>query len=233
MKYLKEELQNLNNNMSEMMVKMLYLEENENHTISADKGHLTKEVEKNATKTSRFKCDECNSSYSTYTALDKHMEQEHGLPEFFQCKICKACFDTMMSLNKHTHTKHSHVHLKDNKFECKVCDKKFWNSLDLIEHLNDHVTEENVKYTECHDDPFRCKICGTFTSIDDFEIRKHVIKHVEDTLQPKGNSEKEVLPTIQEDHEEDIELDDSKGTESDLNDSDLFEGFDEDGNRIT
>ena len=49
-----------------------------------------------------------------------------------------------MSLNKHTHTKHSHVHLKDNKFECKVCDKKFWNSLDLIEHLNDHVTEENV-----------------------------------------------------------------------------------------
>ena len=47
-KYLKEELQNLNNNMSEMMVKMIYLEENENHTISADKGHLTKEVEKNA-----------------------------------------------------------------------------------------------------------------------------------------------------------------------------------------
>ena len=41
------------------------------------------------------------------------------------------------------------------------------------------------------------------------------------------------MPTIQEDHEEDIELDDSKGTESDLNDSDLFEGFDEDGNRIT
>ena len=60
-----------------------------------------------------------------------------------------------------------------------------------------------------------------------------MIKHVEDTLQPKGDSEKEVLPTIQEDHEEDIELDDSKGTESDLNDSDIFEGFDEDGNRIT
>ena len=58
------------------------------------------------------------------------------------------------------------------------------------------------------------------------------MKHVEDTLQPKGHSEKEVLPTIQEDHEEDIELDDNKGTESHLNDSDLFERFDEDGNRI-
>ena len=136
-----------------------------------------------------------------------------------------------MLLNKHTHTKHSN--LKDTKFECNVCDKKFWNSLDLIEPLNNHVTEENVKYTECHDDPFRCKLYGTFTSIDDFEIRKHVIKHVKDTLQHKGHSEKEVLPTIQEDHEDDIELDDSKETESYLNDSDLFERFDEDGNRIT
>ena len=48
--------------MSEMMVKMLHLEENKNHTVSADKGHLTKEVDKNAAKTSSFKCDECNSS---------------------------------------------------------------------------------------------------------------------------------------------------------------------------
>ena len=45
MKCLKGELQILNNNMSEMMVKMLYMDENQNHTISADKGHLTKEVE--------------------------------------------------------------------------------------------------------------------------------------------------------------------------------------------
>ena len=51
-----------------------------------------------------------------------------------------------------------------------------------------------------------------------------MIKHVEDTLKPKENVMAAMLPTIQEDQEDD---------ETELNNSYLYEGFDEDGNRIT
>ena len=53
---------------------------------------------------------------------------------------------------------------------------------------NDHFAKENIKYTECHDESFRCKICGTFTFMIDKEIKRHVIKHVEDNLKPKEYS---------------------------------------------
>ena len=114
--------------------------------------------------------------------------------------------------------------------------KKYWNSLDLVRHLNDHVVKENVKYPECHDEPFCCKICGTFTSMNDHAIRKHVIKHVEDSLSPKENcitDATEILSTIEEEPEDsEAESDEPDEAEVSLNDSDLYAGFDEDGNRI-
>ena len=114
--------------------------------------------------------------------------------------------------------------------------QKFWNGLDLVSHLNDHVAKENIKYTECHDEPFRCKICGTFTSMIDEDIRRHVIKHVEDTLKPKEDYSKdvtEILSPIEEESEDsEIERDEIKESDTSLNDSELYAGFDEDGNRI-
>jgi hypothetical protein len=93
--------------------------------------------------------------------------------------------------------------------------------------------KENIRYTECHDEPFRCKICGTFTSTNDNDIRKHVINHVEDTLKPKEDTTKdvtEILPTIEE--EQEGSETESEEEEISFNDSDLYAGFDEDGNRI-
>ena len=60
----------------------------------------------------------------------------------------------------------------DYQFECKVCKKVFSNSLNFVKHLNDHVVKENIKFTECHDEPFCCKTCGTFTSVNDDDISK-------------------------------------------------------------
>ena len=59
---------------------------------------------------------------------------------------------------------------------------------------------------------------------------------MEDTLKPKEDSSKDVtkiLPTIEEESEEsETERDEIEEAETSLNDSDLFAGFDEDGNRI-
>ena len=200
---------------------------------------VTKEGLQNISLSSKgaFHCEQCSHSSDTKSALTTHIETEHEVPEYIQCKICKSCFDTKVQLKKHANTKHLSVDKDDYDFKCKVCNKIFWNSLELICHLNDHVVKDNIKYTECHDEPFRCKICGTFTSINDYDIRKHVIKHVEDTLKPKQDFTKdvsEILSTIEEEQEEsEIERDECEEAETSLNDSDLYAGFDEDGNRIS
>ena len=124
----------------------------------------------------------------------------------------------------------------DYQFKCKVCKKVFSNSLNFVKHLNDHVVKENIKYTECHDEPFCCKICGTFTSVNDDDISKHVIKHVEETLKPKEDFFKdvtEILPTIEEESgESETERDSIEEVEKSLNESYLYVGFGEDGKRI-
>ena len=63
---------------------------------------------------------------------------------------------------------------------------------------------------------------------DDY-INKHVIKHVKETLKPKGDSFKdvtEILPKIEEESEEtETERDTIEEVEKSLNDSDLYAGF--------
>ena len=122
----------------------------------------------------------------------------------------------------------------DFRFNCKVCNKTFWNGLDLVSHLNDHIAKENIKYTECHDEPFRCKACGTFTSMIDEDIRRHVIKHVEDTLKPKEDSFKDVTEILShiEEESEDSKRDEIEESDTSLSDSELYAGFDEYDNRI-
>ena len=72
--------------------------------------------------------------------------------------------------------------------------------------------------------------------MNDEDIRQHVIKYVEETLNPKEDSSKDVtkiLPVIEEESEEsETERDEIDEAETSLNDSDLYAGFDEDGNRI-
>ena len=169
--------------------------------------------------------------------LKTHVDTKHEEPDFFQCKICKSCFHSKIQLQKHTNTKHFSTDHDECNFKCKVCGNTFWNSLDLIKHLNEHVLKENIKYTDCHDEPFRCKICGTFKSMNDQDIRNHVIKHVEDTIKHQKESTTdvtEILSTIEEESEDsENERDENEEAETSLNDSELYAGFDEDGNRIT
>ena len=64
-----------------------------------------------------------------------------------------------------------------------------------------------------------------------------MIKHVENTLKHKDYYTKDtsqILSTIEEDQEDsETEIDECEEAEASINDSDLYAGFDEDGNRIT
>jgi hypothetical protein len=219
--------------MSEIMIKMITLEESEKPYYNAQQKSAPK---KDDTNSEYLKCNECNFSCETSHALTKHVDEEHEVAEFCQCKMCKSCFDTKIQLKKHTNTKHLSTYRDDFRFKCKVCNKTFWNGLDLVSHLNDHVAKENIKYTECHDEQFRCKICGTFTSMIDEDIRRHVIIHVEYTLKPKEDFSKDVIkilsPIEEESEDRKIERDEIEESDTSLSDFELYAGFDEDGNRI-
>ena len=57
----------------------------------------------------------------------------------------------------------------------------FWNSLDWIKHLDDHVMKEHFNIKNIL--KMYSTVLRTFTSINDLEIRENSIKHVADTIQ--------------------------------------------------
>ena len=92
------------------------------------------------------------------------------------------------------------------------------------------------------DEPFFCKLCGIGLS-DKNAINQHMINHVENVLkedrEDKESTNKVVqkLSTITENTGEEklkaeLEIEDEENYDE-LDDSDLYKGFDEYGNRIT
>ena len=109
-----------------------------------------------------------------------------------------------------------------------MCVKKYCNSLDLIKHQNNHDTQDYINYAEWHYEPFRFKLCGTFASTNGGQ--KTSLKHIEDTLRLKEHYDKQILSTIQN-----IRITMKLNymiVREDINGSDLYKGFDEDGIRI-
>ena len=84
--------------MSEIMIKMINLEESEKPYYRVHHKFCPKEGESNI---ECIKCNQCNFSCETNHALTIHVDKEHEVAEFFQCKICKSCFDTLIQLKKH------------------------------------------------------------------------------------------------------------------------------------
>ena len=90
------------------------------------------------------------------------------------------------------------------------------------------------------DKPFFCKLCGIGLNNRN-TINQHMINHVENVLKEDGEDKEsgkkvvQKLSTITENKDEEqleAELEDEENYDE-LDDSDLYEGFDEDGNKIT
>ena len=147
----KEDIKQLCKNMSEMMIKVISLEEQEEQYFSeTQNGSSTNgQLIVGLTNKEVFKCDQCDHYFDTKMKLKTHVDTKHEEPDFFQCKMYKSCFDSKNQLQKNTNTKHFSTDHDEYNFKCKVCGKTLWNSLDLIKHLNEHVLKENINYTYC------------------------------------------------------------------------------------
>ncbi|XP_045781615.1 zinc finger protein 317-like isoform X7 [Maniola jurtina] len=93
-----------------------------------------------------YKCGYCKEHFSTHWQKEKHITTQHGvdLPKI-QCQVCEKICLTANSLRIHM----KRDHLMERRFECGVCEHRFFAAQELKEHM--------VKHTGVRD--YKCDIC--------------------------------------------------------------------------
>uniref|UniRef100_A0A8C5LVQ5 Zinc finger and BTB domain containing 11 n=1 Tax=Leptobrachium leishanense TaxID=445787 RepID=A0A8C5LVQ5_9ANUR len=95
----------------------------------------------------QFQCDRCEKSFVTKRSLQEHVSTHTGISKYL-CSICGNAFHRASGLSKHI-KKHK-PRAETRGFHCTQCDKSFFGSRDLQQHMNKHL---GVK-------PFECEFCG-------------------------------------------------------------------------
>ena len=191
-----------------------------------------------------LKCCQCSEMFRDNNAMEDHMIKDHSKKQNVsgngkknvKCDKCSSQFTSKMALSQHMFTTHTPTRIEETGIYCNLCGEEFWNELDMIKHLEEHIKGSKT------DKPFFCKLCGIGLS-ERNAINQHMINHVENVLkedrEAKESRHKVVqkLSTITENKDEEkseAELENEhEENEVELDDSDLYEGFDEDGNGIT
>lgn len=109
----------------------------------------------------RYQCDGCSKSYSTFSGLSKH-KQFHCTSQIkkeFSCKYCEKTYVSLGALKMHIRT-----HTLPCK--CKLCGKAFSRPWLLQGHIRTHTGEK----------PFRCDHCGRAFA-DRSNLRAHLQTH--------------------------------------------------------
>jgi hypothetical protein len=109
----------------------------------------------------RYQCDGCTKSYSTFGGLSKH-KQFHcsaQVQKQFTCKYCDKTYNSLGALKMHIRT-----HTLPCK--CKICGKCFSRPWLLQGHVRTHTGEK----------PFKCEIC-TRAFADRSNLRAHMQTH--------------------------------------------------------
>ncbi|XP_039762031.1 zinc finger protein 729-like [Pararge aegeria] len=113
-----------------------------------------------------YRCGYCNEHFSTHWRKEKHIASEHGVNlREIKCQVCDKVCLTANSLRIHM----KRDHLKERRFECKVCEYRFFGAQELREHT--------VKHTGIRD--YKCDIClksyGKKST-----LREHIRIHADD-----------------------------------------------------
>ena len=134
----------------------------------------------------------------------------------YACNVCDEGFDTEDEIKKHLNTHHKEI-LQSIGKDSDVIFKNPNQKEKVFDEQKRGVEKTKVKVLS--KEPYTCKECvvlgiAKFVSSDHKEINDHIFHHFEISRQEKEAKDKK------------------KKEEQSLDDEDLYEGFDEDGNRI-
>ncbi|XP_074524980.1 zinc finger and BTB domain-containing protein 11 [Halichoeres trimaculatus] len=97
--------------------------------------------------TKQFQCQYCKKSFVSKRSMEEHTSVHTGESKYL-CNTCGTTFHRASALSKHLkkHLPRPEV----RPFACAHCDKRFFESKDLQQHMNKHM---GLK-------PFQCQVCG-------------------------------------------------------------------------
>jgi hypothetical protein len=139
-----------------------------------------------------FQCDICLKKFTNNQQIKKHKTAVHQIvreSKFFECQVCHIRCKSRISLNGHKmvhqpkktceicqksysagsypyHIKTHEMKKQEKKFECQVCQKKFFTK----QLLNYHK--------KTHEKPFECDLCRHQIARKDI-MKYHLNKHLE------------------------------------------------------
>ncbi|XP_052864236.1 zinc finger protein 878-like [Anopheles cruzii] len=90
-----------------------------------------------------YSCDECDKTFSSFTALRSH--QKCHQPRKLECDVCQERFARLENLKRHVQLKHGEA-----THQCQSCPKKFKTRDTLNIHLRTHTGEK----------PYKCRTEG-------------------------------------------------------------------------
>ena len=153
-------------------------------------------LQKHVTKT--HQCQECNTLFSSVSALDSHKKRVHGV-HLTKCKLCGKIF-TEDALKPHIRS--VHVAHKETEYPCNICNKvyKSYNGLDRHKKVHteapnqyecdichkmfaQNATMQRHKRIHLNIKPFLCDVCGTrFTQSTGMKSHRKTHFHKDGTL---------------------------------------------------
>ncbi|KAJ8705668.1 hypothetical protein PYW08_012714 [Mythimna loreyi] len=122
----------------------------------------------------RSKCRHCNARFKNHMRRDEHLVAEHGVKlKVVKCQACDKTFPNTPALRIHTRRDH----LMERRFKCTVCDKAFFQAVDVKFHMVTHTKTKE----------FQCTVCQKFYARKE-TLRQHMNIH-NDTRPFKCNQE--------------------------------------------
>ncbi|XP_055639127.1 zinc finger protein 678-like [Toxorhynchites rutilus septentrionalis] len=107
-----------------------------------------------------FACDKCDKRFICKSHLLSHA-RSHVNDQPFQCEFCSKRFNQACNL-----TKHRRLHTGEKPYKCGVCEKAFMNLSNMKAHEKRHRGERN----------FTCEICSK-SFYDNHHLERHIATH--------------------------------------------------------
>lgn len=112
-----------------------------------------------------IKCQTCGAEFNSSTAFRYHTMKKHGSGKTKQLKTLECDICGLLMASKRNIRNHLNKHFDPLKYKCTLCEKVYFSSLGLHQHLSSHQNEI-----------FSCPECSKiFRSIHN--LKSHLKRH--------------------------------------------------------